>query len=416
MLSVSTFYLSRILGNKVFSDNQEEGGRLLDLAVDLNSIRPKVIAAKLKIAGEVKIIDFSCISFFKEKGRYIIKYGIIKEIKAVKEDIKFLKKHLLDKQIVDINGKKLVRVNDLRLAILANGTYAVAVDVGFDGLFRRLGIAKYIKMILKIFGLHLPSKLILWDDVASVDFSHAGIKLSKEYNKLLTLHPSDLADIIEDYDRQTQVAIFSSLDEENAADVLEELEPEAQLFVLGSLTIEKAADVLEKMPTDEIADILDEMKEEDAEKLLSEMEKETSEEVRELMEYPDNTVGSLMTTDYVSFNENVTVNEIIFELRRLKPEADIIHYLYVVNNAEKLVATVSLRDIIISEPEIKLKEILSTDIIYVHDYNKIDTLNEIISKYSLFAVPVVDENMKILGIVVINDVVEMILDSKKKRI
>lgn len=414
MLAVSTFYLSRVLGNKVISNNQKAMGKLLDLIVDVNEIRPKVIAAKIKVDGQIRVIDYSEISVFKRKGQYILQCDQLKDVEVAKENTMFLKKHVLDKQIVDVDGRKVVRVNDLRLAILKTGTFTIAVDVGIDGLLRRIGVAKPIKKILKPFGLHVPSQMILWDEVASVDYFHTGLKLSKEHDKLLTLHPSDLADIIEDYDRYTQVAIFNSLDYEKAADVLEELETDAQLNVLGSISVEKAADVLEKMPADEVADILDEMEEEDAEKLLNEMEKEVSVEVRELMGYPDNTVGSLMTTDYISLNKSMTVNETLMELRNLKPELDTVYYLYIVDNDEKLIAVVSLRDIVISDLDVKLNEIMRSDIIYVYDYEKVEKLNEIITKYNLLSVPVVDKNMKMLGMVIINDVMDLII--RKRRI
>ena len=252
-------------------------------------------------------------------GQYEIICSEVVEIKELPENTMMLSKNVMDRQLVDIDGRKVVRVNDIRLAVLTNGIYAVAVDVGVEGLLRRLGMAKLLNKILKPFGLSLPSKLILWDEVASVDFTHAGIRLSKEYSKLLMLHPSDLADIIEDLDRNTQVAFFTSLDEEKAADVLEELETDAQISIIEGLSTERAANVLELMPTDEVADLLDEMQEEKAEELLNEMESVTSDEIRELMEYPDNEVGSIMTTDYISFNENLTVGETLNELRRLRP-------------------------------------------------------------------------------------------------
>lgn len=413
MLAVSTFYLSRVLGNRLISNNQKAIGKLLDLIVDVNEIRPKVIAAKIKVDGQIRVIDFSEISVFKRKGQYVLQCDQLKDVEVAKDNTMFLKKHVLDRQIVDVDGRKVVRVNDLRLAILKTGTFTVAVDVGIDGLLRRIGVAKPIKKILKPFGLHVPGKMILWDEVASIDCLHTGIKLSKEQDKLLTLHPSDLADIIEDYDMYTQVAIFNSLDEEKAADVLEELETEAQLNVLGSISVEKAADVLEKMPADEVADILDEMEEEDAEKLLNEMGKEVSVGVRELMGYPDNTVGSLMTTDYISLNESMTVDETLTELRRLKPEPDTIYYLYIADEKEKLMAVVSLRDIVISDPDVKLNKIMNRDIIYVYDYEKVEKLNEIITKYNLLSVPVVDKTMKMLGMVIINDVMDLIVRKRR---
>lgn len=415
MLKVSTFYFSRVLGNKIVSDNQKAVGKLLDLIVDLNEIRPKVIAAKIKVDGQIRFIDYSVISVFKHKGQYVLQCNQLKDLEIAKDNIMFLKKHILDKQIVDIDGRKVVRVNDLRLAILKTGTFTIAVDVGIDGLLRRIGVAKPIKKILKPFGLRVPSQMILWDEVASVDYLHAGIKLSKEHDKLLTLHPSDLADIIEDYDRYTQITIFNSLDEERAADVLEELETDTQLNVLRNLSLEKAADVLEKMPADEVADILDEMEEEAAEKLLNEMEKQVSVEVRELMEYPENTVGSLMTTDYISLNENMTVEKTLMELRRVKPEPDTVYYLYIVDDKEKLIAVVSLRDIVISDLDVELNKIMHKDVIYVHDYEKADKLNEIITKYNLLAVPVVDNNMKMVGVVIINDVMDLIVRKKESK-
>ncbi|MDP4180348.1 MAG: CBS domain-containing protein [Bacillota bacterium] len=416
MHSVSTFYLSRILGNKIYSKDNKPIGTLTDLIVDMNNIRPKVIAIKAKIDHKDVTLDFSSIQIAKQKGQYILFCLSQKESALSHDGCMFLTKHVLDRQIVDMDGTKVVRVNDIRLAILSSGAYVVAVDVGIEGLLRRLGVAKPLKKPLKLFGLSIPSKLILWDEVATVDFSHSGIRLTKEQTKLSTLHPSDLADIIEDLDKNTQLAIIKSLDEEQAADVIEELEPDVRRSVIGSLSVEKAADVLEKMPADEVADILDEMDEDKAEELLNEMESEASEEVRELMEYPDDTVGSLMSTEYISFNENQTIDETIKELRKLKPESDSIYYLYVLDDSDRLIATVSLRDVIISEPETKLNQIMNRKVISINDNDEIDSLAEIISKYSLLAIPVVDDNSVMLGMVVIDDVVTRLLKARRRKV
>ena len=298
---------------------------------------------------------------------------------------------------------------------LSNGTYVVAVDVGLEGILRRLAVAKQIKWLLKPFKKSVPGKLILWEEVETIGVSNTDIKLLKPQSKLSTLHPSDLADIIEDLDDKTQREIFASLDQEKAADVLEELDTDAQINILESLSIEKAADVLELMPADEVADILDEMEDDRVEELLSEMEEESSDEVRELMEYADNTVGSLMNTDYISFNQNLTVDETLSDLRKQKPESDTIYYLYVLDDNEKLISTVSLRDIVISEPNVRLYEIMNKKVIYVYDNDKIDTIAEIISKYSLLAVPVVDEEMKMMGMVVIDDIVYDLLKRRRRK-
>lgn len=416
MALASTFYFSRIIGNKVYSQSGSVIGRIKDLIVNVDFAKPKVVAVSINIAKKILTVDYSSFKIEKDNGQYHIETSELKEYKQDDERIFYLAKKILDRQIIDINGRKLVRVNDMQLAIFANGTFLIAVDVGLEGLLRRLGIAKILIKLLKPIGVNLPSHLILWDEVETVDYGNSEIKLSKDYSNLEKLHPSDLADIIEDMNRYAQIAFISSMDEEKAADVLEELEPQIQKSVLENLPVEKAANLLEKMPTDEAADILDELRDDKAEELLIEMEDETSDDIRELLEYPENSVGSIMITDYILFNENKTVEETLNELRRLKPEQDTIYYLYIVDDSGKLVATVTPRDIIVSEPEIQLKQIMNTNIIYVFDDDKIDSLNEIITKYNLLAVPVVNPEKQILGVVIINDMVHNLLKNRWKKI
>jgi len=327
MFKETTFYLSRVIGKKVFNTSGDVIGTLCDIAVNFEVTKPQVSALVLKCGSKEVIADYVNFIIIEEKGQFIFKCVEILTLQSLAENTLLLKKHVLDRQLVDINGRKLVRVNDLRLAVMSTGTFLIAVDVGFEGLMRRIGIAKIIKDFLGFFHVKIPGKLILWHEVETIDIGHAGIKLSKAYSKLETLHVSDLADILEDMDNKMQAEVFSSLDDEKAADVLEELETETQLTVLESLSAEKIADLLEMMPADEAADILDEMGEEKAEELLSKMESDASEEVRELMEYEDNEVGSIMTTDYIAYKISMSVNEIIKEIRRLKPESSSIYYL-----------------------------------------------------------------------------------------
>lgn len=414
MSTVNTFYFSRVLNRNVYSGEGHKVGRLRDFIVDLSFPKPRVVAMRLSSG---LLLDATYLTIFKGQGQYSLHLRQEKAI-AVKQgdNVLSLARTILDRQIVDIDGRKVVRVNDLRLAKVSTGIYLIAVDVGVEGLLRRLAVAKPLGRFLKLFHKSLPSRLILWDDVEAVGAGRQGIRLSTESAKLATLHPSDLADIIEDFDKYTQAAVFKTLDPERAADVLEELEPDAQSSVLESLSTEKAADVLGRMPSDEVADILDVLGPEKAEVLLQKLGSETSEEVRGLMEYDDDEVGSIMSTDYVTFNKDMAVSEVLEELRRRKPELDTIFYLYIVNNDQKLVATVSLRDLVVSEPQTQLCDIMNSNLIFVYDHDSIDALTEIVSKYNLLAVPVVDDREIILGIVVINDVVYNLLRTRRKRL
>lgn len=415
MPSIISFYLSSLLGSQIFNNDGKSLGTLKEI-IAIDGERPFLIAGmvKTKDSGN-KIYDWSNFNFKKEKSRYLIVCGKESEISPPENAI-FLKKHILDKQIVDIDGKKVVRVNDVRLAVVPSGAYVIAVDVGLEGLLRRLDFDRPVKKVYEMFGKNIPGRFILWSNMEAFVPPMQNIKLSMEYSKLNTLHPSELADIIEELDINTRTAIFDALDHEKAADVMEELESEVQVSLLKQLPLEKAADVLEKMPADEVADILDDLENEKAEELLGEMEKEASEEVRELMEYEDGTVGSIMSTDYITFNENMTVNEALSELRKSKPESDTIYYLYVLDDNEKLTANVSLRDIVVSEPETKLSQIMNKKFIYVKDLDSLNSISDIMSKYSLLAIPVVNHEMKMEGIVVIDDVVYDLMRAKRKKV
>ena len=409
-MAAQTFYLSRIIGKKIFTDSKSCIGKLVDLVVDTSYERPRVIAAKVKSEKREIFLDFSHWQIRKTKGQYIIICNEMKAIDFPEKNMLFLAKHILDKQIVDMFGRKVVRVNDVRIAAVAGGAFVIAVDVGLEGLLRRIGIAKPIKAVLKKLRIALPSKFIIWEDVETINVSRLDIKLSKEGTKLETLHPSDLADIIEDLDRTTQLAIFNSLNEDHAADVLEEMEPDAQIELIENLPIGKAADVLEKMPADEAADLLDELEDDMVEEILNEMETEASQEVRELMEYPDSLAGSLMSTDFFYFTENDTVDNVISQLRKTKPETNTIYSLFVLDQKEKLVATVSLRDLIVSEPYIPLKTIMNKNITYVFDDDRTKYLADIISKYNLLAIPVVNHDMQMLGTVIVDDVIDHLME------
>jgi magnesium transporter len=419
MNSITTFYLSRVVGQKAFDTNNNYIGLVRDLLVDPDSSthssgHPVVKGIKIKQNKQIAFYSFQ--NFHIEKLSGYIKVICDQLIELSSDQINnnlYLAASVLDNQIVDLNGRKLVRVNDIRLVTIGNDTFAVAVDIGIEGLLRRIGIARPLKFTFSLFGASIPSKFILWEDIETIDSSNLNIKLSKSYAKLQTLHPSDLADIIEDLGRKASAQVFSSLDDEKAADVMEELETETQVHILESLSIEKAADVLDKMPADEVADILDALEDDKAELLLNEMEKDTSQEVRELLVYPDHTVGSIMSSEVMYFNQNMTMEEVLAELRNKKPEFETLYNLFVTDEHEILLATFSIRDVVISAPEVQIKQIMKPSPVHLRDYQKINEVAEIVSKYNLLAIPVVDKQNVLKGMVVIDDVIEDLI--KKRR-
>jgi len=424
MTSQITFYLSQVIGSKIYDVNGTRLGKVIDVIVKTTqhglhhdeTFRPVIVGIKTRISGEIQILNFEFIHIENNRKKFSFKCTKTEQLSpSIVENCLPLVKNILDRQIVDINGRKLVRVNDVRLVAIDPEIYALAVDISTEGLLRRLGVSELINNILGIFKTSIPSQFILWDDVEAFDTSNFNIKLSHSSSKLQRLHPSDLADIIEEMGSQSRTKVFESLDEERAADVLEEMEPYAQAQLIESLSIGKAADVLEKMPADEVADLMDELEDEKVELLLNEMEKESSEDVRELLEYEDKEVGSLMTTDYLSFRESMTIEATLNELRKQKPEADMIYSLFITDINEKLIATVSLRDLVISLPTQTLAEIMNKRFISVQDEDKIDRLASIILKYDLLAIPVTDAQNTLLGMIVIDDIIEDLMGKGKTK-
>ena len=422
MVSLTTFYLSGIIGKEAFGADGDAIGVIKDLLVNAvpsgqnDPNQQLVTGVRLRIRKVTKFYSFNTFRVVKAREMISVTCTALNELS--KEEVEnglLLVENILDKQIVDMNGRKLVRVNDVRLATLPAGTFAIAVDIGIEGLLRRIGIAPPIKRFLSLFKINIPAKFILWDDVQAIDHSNLNIRLSKSYSKLHTLHPSDIADILEDLGKKSSMSVFSALDEEKAADVLEELETHAQVHIVENLPVNKAADVLEKMPADEVADILDELEDEKAELLLKEMDTESSQEVRELLEYDDDLVGSIMTTDYLAFSASMSVAEVLVELRAKKPESAELYNMFVTESNEELIGTFNLRDLVVSEPYVSVSAIMKSKPVSLFDNQKVGAIAELISKYNLLAVPVVDENNLLQGMVVVDDVVEDLIHKRRTK-
>lgn len=421
MTSTVPFFLSRILGAKVFDTDNRFVGKVKDLLLNAEVTpnpetleRPVVHGITMKIDGQVNHYSFDHFEVSKKKRKLKVRCHKLEELPQKNKELSIpLAELVLDKQIVDLNGRKVVRVNDVRLATVNNVTYAIAVDVGVEGLLRRIGIVQPIRLLFSLFKFEIPSKFISWSDMEAIDYSNLSIKLTSTYSKLNTLHPSDLADIIEDLDNRSRQSVFLALDEEMAADVLEEMETKAQIKIIEGMSVEKMADVLEKMPANEAADILDELEEERAELLLNEMEAESSSEVRELLEYESYEVGSIMTTEILAYTEDTTVEGVFRDLREQQPEVESMFGFFVINKNNELIATFSFRDLAVSAPHTPISAIMNDDPIFLYDEQKIDDVAELVSKYNLLAIPVVNKENQLEGMVVIHDVIEDLVNKRR---
>ncbi|MBU3159898.1 CBS domain-containing protein [Clostridium frigoris] len=411
---ISEFFLSSILNKNVYDEFEDNIGKLFDLYVTTEQGYPRVIGYKIKKESEIFNYEFRNIEICEEDKKITIQVRGVKEIIPRKFSY-LLSKHLLNKQIVDVNGKKVVKVNDLTMTKAYGEIRVIAVESGIIAAARKYKLDGIIKIFYNILGRKPQDNSITWESVQSLEMVDHSLKLTQPYSKLTKLHPADLADILEGLDTSARNKIFESLDKDLAAHTLEELQPEVQADILSTINNLLAQEILDEMPNDEIADILDEMKEDDAEKILLNFNKDDEEEIRNLMNYEEEVVGSIMNKDFISFNVNITASATIEILRELQPEDEVIHYIYIVDEDKKLQGVISLRDLVLSAPVMKLKDIMDDKVIKIKDSQDIEEAVEIALKYDLISLPVVDIDEKLCGIVIMNDIIEELLSPRWKR-
>lgn len=408
MMELSMFLYTNILNRNVYDEFGDVLGVLKDVYVTTEDGYPRVIGYKLKKDGVTFHYEFRDIQFINNNGSIKIKTRGSKEILPMRYSY-LLSENLLDKKIVDINGKQVVRVNDLRIAKLAGEYRVIAVEVGPFAKYRRLKIAGLMKILYKIMGKDIEETVLRWDDVESLEMVNNNLQISVPYKKLSKLHPADLADILENLDTNSRKQVLESLDEDLAADTLEEIESEYRGSIIKELSDMKTVEVLENMPSDEIADLLDDLDEEEREKILGNLGKEDAEEVKELLKYEDEKVGSIMSKEFISVNLDITIGDAIEILREMKPDEEVMYYIYITDKEEKIQGVVPIKDLILYPPETKIKEIMDTTVSRIKHDDDISEAVEKTAKYDLLSTPVVDENDKLVGIVIIHDIVDEFL-------
>jgi CBS domain-containing protein/sporulation protein YlmC with PRC-barrel domain len=339
---------------------------------------------------------------------------------APDEGLLKVKKDILDQQIIDVNNRKVVRVNDVDFDIQPTDQHTelriIGVNVGLAAALRRLlqGLmAKHtVRMITSLF----PTKTIPWEFVNLIEPDpQRRVKLRLSYDRVAELHPADIADILEGLGRDEQKAVIEGLDEETAAQALSEIPTRMQADLLESIPAQKAADIVEEMPPDEAADVLQELSPETSAEVLADMEKEEANEVRELLGFEENTAGALMTTEYVVVHESAAVEGAIAALKSFEGPIESIHAIYLVDNHAVLTAAVPVGRILLSEASMPLKELGTDSLISVPSHAAANSVVDLFHKYNLISLPVVDDSGHLIGVVTADDVLELVINKKQFR-
>jgi magnesium transporter len=405
---INSFFFSKILYKNILTVPDSVFGKINDAVLDFGGSMPVITALEIRVGSRLIFVSADCLEIYHdEREHYLAKLNTdhLKMMPAPENGF-FVARNFLDKQIVDVHGRKVERVNDVRVGYVGGKWVLLAVDIGMRGLMRRMGMEYPVIRICRLLRRKpMRNKLVSWESVQPISSGLSSLQLSTSMNKLTTLHAADIADIVEDLDKQSQMTVIHSLDDETAAEVLEEMEEDDQQDLLKTLPDEKASDLLEIMPSDEAADILENVSDSRAEKLLDQMDKENSNDIRELMEYEDCTVGSVMTNDFVAYGPDTAAGDVIAGLKEKCEEEEISHYIYLTDKEGHLTGLVTLLDVASAGRSTKLSELMTDHLYLVHDENRIDKVMDLMQKYNLQAMPVTDENNVLVGIIFLNDLI-----------
>ncbi len=408
-------FLSRCIGLPVRDPSGEPLGSIADLIVAIGGKYPPVTGLVVKTDRRRIFIPWGDVERFEHDGaRLLVRTIDIGKFTQRRHEI-LLKANLLDKQIVDIEGRKVIRVNDVCLDTVDGRLRLVAVDVGAAGLLRRLGIEGAFRTVARNLKAGLPERYIDWEDVDPLDSTIASVRLRVPHAKLAELHPADLASIIEDLAPRDRAGILASLDDEALADAVEQMEPETQVDVMEDLTPERAADILEEMSPDDAADLVADLDQDTRDEILALMEKDEAAELGELLGYDEDTAGGLMTTEFIVVENHLTAGGAIDRLRELEPDAETIYYVYVTDEDNKLVGVISLRDLIVARPETPVRDVMIDEPVAVNVNADQDEVAEVVAHYNLLAVPVVDDSGVLMGIVTVDDALDTVIPTAWKK-
>ena len=406
-------YVSQIVGRPILDFRGEQVAAIKDVIVRYGSEDyPPVVGLVARFRRRDFFVSGRNISKIDEKGARLSTAKLDLTPFERREGEVLLDKDVLDNQLIDVDGKRVVRVNDVQIIDTGDHWRVTGADVSFQGFLRRL-------MPKGFYGNDRPVEVLDWADVGylATDTATVTVQLKSSKDKLSRLHPVEIAQLAESLSPVHRTEVVESLDDEIAADTLEEMSTEAQARILEEMDDERAADILEEMSPDDAVDVLNELDDDRAQQLFDLMEDEEKADVAELMNFEHDTAGGLMTTEFVHVPMDLTVGETIIRLREMAETPNMIYYLYVVDRegSWKLVGLISLRSLILADPRLKLSEVMRSEFRYAHPSDSAEEAAQIISEYNLLALPVIDDDGDIAGIVTVDDAMEVLLPKNLQR-
>lgn len=404
-------YFSELLGRPVQAADGAVVGRASDLKVRLGELYPRAgtLVVRRRADRIARALDWGHVEFLRPDAIVLRAEAekMLTDLEVGPEDI-LVREDLLDKQVVDTHGARIERVNDVHLLFVHGELRIAHVDFGIRGILRRLGWLQAIDSLFSwLFGSTPPEKLASWKYVQPLASDpKRNLKLNLTIRRLLDMHPSDIADIIEELDRANRSSVFRALDAETAAETLQEVDPRLQLSLIETSAPEKASDILESMEPDEAKEFLSDLPEDKMEHLIGTMEEPFRERVEGLLRYEGGTAGSIMTTDFLALDRERTIADAVEAFRAAIHPLETVAYIYVTDEAQRLAGVVTLRHLLLCGREEKLGALMNPHVLAVETEDSIGAVADVFNKYKFLAVPVVNAQSAIQGIITLQDIVQ----------
>lgn len=409
MVKLNLVHFTRILNQNVYDEFGDIIGKLKDVYVSNEKGYPRFIGYKIWKNREDFYYEFKNVNFYKYKGKILIKVSGVYNI--IPQSYKYLlSKNLLNKQIVDISGKKVVKIMDFHIANVLGEARIVAVESGITSFLRRLNINHFPKLFKKIInGLFKKSvdTIIRWEDMESIEFMKDNKSVSIPNQKLSTMHPADIASILEELNDNDRKRLFESFDDDLASEILEEIEDNnIRVDLIKDLSDSKIISILDYISNYELVDILEEMDDKSKERILINLEEEDIKTINTIMAYEDDKVGSIMNTEFISFNLNVKLGEMLEVIRDTKSnfKEECLYGVYVVDENNYLKGVIDFKTLVFGETYLNVFDIMDKNFIFIYDDDELSTAMDKFIKYDLVNIPVVNKDMKICGSLFIHDI------------
>ena len=413
---MTTLPLSELLGATVYDPSGAATGHVREVTLAPQEDRDRIASFIVKTKSGTRVLPFSAVTTINGDIHTSTNPADWPAANGA-EGLFLLERDLLDQQVIDINGRKVVRVNDVDLQIDAttdaghpNAILRIqSVDIGVRGAIRRLLRGLAPRAALHVLLERIPPRTIPWSFVDLIETDPARrIKLKISHDGLATLHPADIADIVEDLAPDEREAVFRTLDEEVAAETLEEVEPKVQKAIVESLDSERAAEIVEEMDPDAAADLLADLPQDRTEQILVEMKPEASQEVVELLEHKEETAAGRMTTEFLALPVTATVENAIGVMREFEGGIETVSTIYLVDSHGTLVGAVPLVKLVLAQPDTPLLSLIQEPLVLTHKETSDIEVAELFDKYNLVTLPVIDEHNKLAGVITSDDVITML--------